>query len=180
MKRLTLAVIASLTLTTPLAAQHRAPDPTESIARMGLLAPLVGRWQGAGWMLLPDGSKSEFLSSEEVVSELGGTVLLVRGKHFNKANPTLAVHDAMATIAWDQHAGHYRFRSHVANGMMGDFPLTVEGSRFVWTMDTPGGTIRYTTEFGNDVWHEIGERGSDAKGWTKFLEMRLTRQPATP
>lgn len=129
-------------------------------------------------MILPDGSKSEFLSSEEVVSELGGTVLLVRGKHFDSKNPDVAVHDAMATIAWDQRAQNYRFRSHVANGMMGDFPLTVDGSTFAWTMTTPGGTIRYKTSFADDVWHEIGERGSDAQGWVKFFEMRLTRQPA--
>lgn len=171
-----LAALASIALTVPATAQYRGPDPAQSIERMKPLAPLAGQWRGAGWISLPDGSKSEFISTEDVAWELGGTLLLVRGKHFDTKHPDVAVHDAMATIAWDQRAQHYRFRSHVATGMMGDFPLTVDGTRFVWTMDTPGGTIRYTTDFADNVWHEVGERGSDANGWVKFFEMRLTRQ----
>lgn len=154
------------------------PAPATALSpRMVPLQDLVGEWRGSGWIMMPDGSRQRFDSSETVTTRLSGNALLVEGRHYAPGNAQRVVHDAMAMITWDQHAGAYRFRSALATGMGGDFPLEIAPGRFAWRMETPGGgRIDYVAEFTRDTWTERGRRtGPDGRS-TDFFEMTLRRQ----
>ncbi|MEZ4651672.1 MAG: hypothetical protein R3E97_23290 [Candidatus Eisenbacteria bacterium] len=157
-------------------AQHHGPDPAVSIEKLTAFEPMLGEWKGEGWMLLPNGERAEFLSTESAVSELGGTLVLVRGKHFAKSDPSRVVHDALATIAWDPMEERYRFQTHLATGALGDFTIVPTETGFSWMIDVPGMKMRYSADFSDGNWVEAGERSMDGTTWTPFFEMRLTRQ----
>jgi hypothetical protein len=126
-------------------------------------------------MLMPDGTRQHFDSRETVSARLSGAALLIEGRHYAPGNPQLLVHDAMAMVTWDQRAGAYRFRSALANGSGGDFPLEVAPGRFAWRMEMPGGRIDYVAEFTADTWNERGRRtGTDGQS-IDFFEMNLRR-----
>jgi hypothetical protein len=166
---------ALLALSSPTSPPASRPAPALS-QRMAPLGDLVGEWRGSGWMMMPDGTRHRFESRETVTSRLSGNALLVEGRHYEPGSPERLIHDAMAMITWDQRTGAYRFRSALANGMGGDFPLEVGPGRFAWRIDTPGGRIDYVAEFTRDTWTERGRRtGPDGRS-VDFFEMTLRRQ----
>lgn len=169
---------ALLALSSPAAAGEPAqPAPAAGLSqRMAPLANLVGEWRGSGWMMMPDGTRQSFESRETVTPRLSGHALLVEGRHFAPGNSQQPVHDAMAMITWDQRAGAYRFRSALASGMGGDFPLEVAPGRFAWRIDSPGGRIDYVAEFTRDTWTERGSRTGADGSKLDFFEMTLRRQ----
>jgi hypothetical protein len=173
--RLCLAVAALLLSPALLAAAPGQPAPVAN--KMAPLANLVGEWRGSGWMMLPDGTRQPFESRETVTKRLSGAALLVEGRHWQPGKPDALVHDAMAMLTWDSRANAYRFRSALASGMSGDFPLEVGPDRFSWRMDLPGGTrIEYTTDFSGGTWRERGRRIAADGTATDFFEMTLKRQ----
>lgn len=167
MRRLFFAAL--LLFAMPAAAQD-APQLSD---RMAPFAGLVGEWRGSGWMIGPGGQRAEFQSHEVVTPRLSGNALLVEGQH--RAGDRL-VHDAMAMIVWDAAANGWRFRSALATGMGGDFPIAPQDGALVWSMDTPGGRIEYRIELTVTTWHETGRRALPDGRWIDFFEMTLTRQ----
>lgn len=168
-----LALVLALPLARPVSAQ-----PAQAAAlsdRMAPLAVLVGEWRGSGWMLMPDGARAEFISSETVTSRLSGAALLVEGRHVDPVDGSV-VHDAMAMLTWDPRANTYRFRAALANGHGGDFPLTAEPGRFAWTTDTPNGRLDYVADFDATTWRETGTITSADGDTRQIFEMTLTRQ----
>jgi hypothetical protein len=147
-----------------------------SESRMVPLADLVGTWRGTGWMLMPDGTRTEFESQEIVTTRLSGAALLVEGRHWRPGNPNDVVHDAMAMITWDAAAGAYRFRTALASGRGGDYPLEVGDRRFTWRMVSPQGTTEFATVFGGGTWRERGRRILPDGRSVDFFEMTLTRE----
>jgi len=165
-----------------LSASATASDPVPAAAAAGaseciaLLAPLIGEWRGEGRTVIPDGSRQRFDSRETVTSRLSGNALLVEGKHSLAGNPAQLVHDAIGMITWDARAKSCRFRTALASGMGGDFPIEVGPGRFAWRIDAPGGRIDYVAEFTQDSWVERGRRtGPDGRA-VNFFEMTLRRQ----
>jgi hypothetical protein len=126
--------------------------------------------------MLPDGSRQRFDSSETVTLRLSGNALLVEGKHSLPGRPDQLVHDAIGMITWDAQAGKYRFRTALANGMGGDFPIEIAPGRFSWRIDTPGGAIDYVAEFTGETWVERGQRTGPGGRGIDFFEMTLRRQ----
>ena len=172
---LRLALAAVLLSPALLAATPGQPGPT--VGKMAPLANLIGEWRGSGWMLLPDGTRQTFESRETVTKKLSGAALLVEGKHWQKGRPDALVHDAMAMVTWDVRAGGYRFRSALASGMAGDFPMEIGPDRFTWRMDLPGGArMEYLTDFSGGTWRERGRRIAADGSATDVFEMTLTRQ----
>jgi hypothetical protein len=184
MRRLLPALItaAAFLLPTGLTAQPSAPSAaaTKTTAaigeRMAPFAWLLGEWRGSGWMTLPDGSRHRFESREIVTPRLSGNAILVEGRHHHEGKPDQVVHDAMAMITWDSRTKAYRFRSALANGMGGDFPIEPSPNGFTWRLDTPGGQIVYVVTHENGLWTERGTRtGADGKS-IPFFEMTLRRE----
>jgi hypothetical protein len=164
-------------------AQPAATAPAKAVAgnsavaeRMAPFGWLLGEWRGSGWMMLPDGSRHQFESRETVTPRLSGNAILIEGRHYRPGQPEQIVHDAMAMITWDSQAKAYRFRSALANGQGGDFPIEPTASGFIWRIDTPGGQIVYTVKHENGVWTERGTRNAPNGTANAFFEMTLRRE----
>lgn len=179
--RLLAAAAAALLVPTMAVAQPPTPPPTLAPAvtlgeRMAPLAWLVGEWRGEGAMTMPDCTRHRFESRETVTARLSGNALLVEGRHFEPGAPDRLVHDAIGMITWDAAARGYRFRTALANGQGGDFPIDVSPTGFAWHIDTPGGRIDYRTTYTNGVWSERGSRTLPNGRSVDFIEMTLRRQ----
>jgi hypothetical protein len=157
------------------AADPPASHPAAAENRMAPLAGLVGTWRGTGWVLLPNGTRSEFESQEVVTSRIGGAALLVEGRHWQPGNPDEVVHDAIGLITWDARGGGHRFHTALANGQSGDFAMDVGEGRFSWRIDTPQGPMDYVSEFADGTWRERGRMTLPRGRTVDFFEMTLTR-----
>jgi len=172
------AAIAAV-LTGPLPGQ--APDPSANRAALERLGRMVGRWRGAAWMAREGGQRVETVMTETVERKLGGTVLLIEGQGQVPANgggEPRVVHHALAILSFDPRTGAYQMRSHLANGLSGDFAVTLVDSGVTWSREVPGGTVRNTARFTADEWYEIGEFSRDGATWTQIMEIRLRREAA--
>lgn len=178
MRRLPLLLLA-LAAPSVAAAQHagHATPPHAAAAgeKMAPFAWLVGEWRGSGWFAGPNGARSTFESRETVTTRLSGNALLVEGLHHETGNPARVVHDAIALLTWDSRANGYRFRTALASGMGGDYPVEPTADGFTWRIDTPGGQIVYTVTHERGEWVERGSRtGPDGRA-VDFFEMRLRK-----
>jgi hypothetical protein len=148
-----------------------APDP--GLEAMGKLAPLVGKWEGTGWMRMGPGEPSHTRSTETVEFRLDGRILVIEGLHWSKEKPDEVVHHAMGIISHDPETGHYRFRSYLSDGRNGDHEMRLEGDAILWFIDTPRGKIRYTIRIHDGKWDETGEFSADGETWNEFFGMNL-------
>ena len=144
---------------------------------------LEGDWQGAGWIQLGPGQRSEFTQTETVRRKLGGNLLTIEGLGLDKANPQRTIHNAFATVAFDGASKTFRMRAYRADGAYTDALATpgADGHSFVWGFDYPGaGKVRFT--IGLDAqgqWHEVGEFSRDGTQWMQNFEMTLHRMAPT-
>lgn len=160
--------------TTPAARPPDVAAQREAIARV---AWLVGDWEGAGWVDLPEGRQA-FRQTEKVEARLGGALLVIEGHGYAGAPEALAF-NALGLLSHDDRTGRYAFRSFT-RGYYAEAAAEVRpDGALVWTMAPPGMTIRYTlSQPGPGQWREIGERSTDGgASWRQFFEMQLTRKP---
>jgi hypothetical protein len=152
-------------------------QPTTSIEAMAALQPLVGKWEGEGWIVRQGVGRERFVGEETVTPRLSGAAILVEGRHRSAAEPTRVIHDALAMIVWSPRDKVYRFRSQLATGQSGEYALTVEPGKFIWILTTPdGGKVEYTTLFDASTWHETGRFSRDGANWTPIFEMKLKKK----
>lgn len=130
---------------------------------------LLGKWEGSGWRMSPDGTKHTFDQSENVQFKLDSTAVLIEGKGI--ANEEI-IHNAIAIITYDKESGNYAFQSFLQNGMKGSFKAELKESVFYWY---PNENIRYIISI-NDKgqWHETGEFNREGN-WRQFFEMTLSK-----
>lgn len=161
-----------------IATVHAAEAPTSDAGRQAIarLPPLVGVWEGEGWMRSGPGEPQHFVGEERVETRLEGHALLIEGKHFTSDRSRI-VHNALAIVSFDESAGDYHFRTQVTGREPADFRGHLEGDAFVWEMPNPRGKIRYIIRVVDDQWIEKGEMES-ANGWQQFFEMKLKRAGA--
>lgn len=88
--------LATAALAVATVANAQPTTPTEAMAP---LKPLLGKWEGEGW-ISRQGGRETFVGRETITEKLGGAAVLVEGRHFSKAQPDLLVHDALAIIVW--------------------------------------------------------------------------------
>jgi hypothetical protein len=153
-----------------------APVALAAPPEMDAVSWLVGEWEGEGWTMTGPNERHEFRGTEKVESRLGGQVLVVEGRHFAKQAPERPVHSALALISFDGIRKQYRFQAHATGRPALDATAKLEQGVFIWTMETPGGVIRYRirrTE--NGEWHESGERSAGPDRWFPFFEMKMKR-----
>lgn len=152
------------------------PAAFTAAPEMEAVSWLVGEWEGEGWMVTGPNERHEFRGREKVESRLDGQVLVVEGRHFAKEDPAQPVHSALALISYDAMRKRYRFQAHASGRPAMDAAAQVEDGMFVWTMETPGGAIRYRIRQGeNGEWFETGERSAGPDRWFPFFEMKMTR-----
>jgi hypothetical protein len=175
MRRVTMVVALMLLAAGPAAAQG---DLESALQHMDELSFLVGEWQGEGWMAMGPEQVGRFRGRETVTPRLDGLVLDIEGVHesLDPEREGEIVHHALARVSWDPEAQDYRFRTHLSSGRSGDFRGRVVDGAFVWEMEMPGRSVRYTIRLDDSGrWFEIGETSSDGSEWRKFFEMTLTR-----
>ena len=168
----------AMALSGTLAAQ--GPDPAAARAALERLSPMVGRWRGEAWMAREGGQRAQTVMTETVERKLGGTVLLIEGLGQAPAEgggEPRVVHHALAVLSFEPRTGAYQMRSYLANGLSGDFAVTLVEGGVSWSREVPGGTVRNTARFTAEEWHEIGEFSRDGTTWTQVMEMRLRREP---
>jgi hypothetical protein len=173
-------VLASVSLSVSAAVlQAQMPDGSSNRAAIGKLEFMVGRWTGEAWMQRGS-ERVQTTMTETVERKLDGAVLQVEGRGVipaaGGAEPRV-VHHAFAVISFDARAGTYGLRSYLANGLFGDFDLTLIPGGVSWSREVPGGRVRNTARIASDEWHEVGEFSRDGVTWTPIMEMRLRRQP---
>jgi hypothetical protein len=91
--------------------------------------------------------------------------------------PESIIHEALATITYDDQAKRYRFVTHTEKGMFAIPEAKLIEGGWQWGLQFPqDGGFRYTVKMTDKgEWHEIGERSQDGKTWTQFHEMTLKR-----
>lgn len=176
MRRLAALLIVVTLPATAVALQQQPQVPAAGPAdRMAPFAWLIGEWRGSGWTAGPDGTRRGFESRELVTAKLSGAALLVEGRHHAPGQPERIVHDAIAMLVWDSRAGAFRFRTALATGMGGDFPIEPTADGFTWRIDAPGGPITYVVTHDNGRWIERGRRTLPNGRSVDFFEMTLER-----
>ena len=160
------------------AAAAQVPPPTEQLAAIDRLAPMVGDWRGSGWIQMGPDQRREFSQTEAIRETTGGTTILVEGRGTAQVEGhEIVVHDALAVISFDAATGAYRFSSHTARGDHHDTQVALaEDGSMVWGFDTPRGKVRFTITIVDATWHEVGAFSPTGEQWTPFLEMTLKRQ----
>ncbi|PVW12854.1 hypothetical protein [Marixanthomonas spongiae] len=144
---------------------------TDSISQseVSKLHFITGKWKGTGWMMGPNGEKTEFDQTENIQFKLDSTAILIEG--LGKKNEKV-IHNAMAIVSYNKSEENYSFQSYLQNGKKGEFKAELIGEKFYWY---PNSTMRYIIELNDkDQWYEIGEikRGEN---WFQFFEMTLDR-----
>lgn len=167
------ALLLSAILLPSLVAAGDAPS-SSAASPMQQLGFLVGRWVGEGWQLAFDGSRSSFASVELVEPKLDGEAILIEGIHHNTETGE-RVHHALAMVTWNSREDHYDFRSFVTDRGPGNFSGEIVDGAFVWRIEMPRGTIRYTIRAEDGVWTEAGEFSSDGESWRQVFGMTLQR-----
>jgi hypothetical protein len=160
----------------PAAARPGPPDAGALMASereaMGKLAMLDGAWRGTAWSITPRG-KVEVVHTERVGLMLAGTVRMIEGRSYlpNGTIPFVA----LGIISFNPGNGTYRMRSY-AQGMAGDFAMTVLPDGYVWDVPAgPGAIIRYRATIANGAWKEVGLRVVGAETPVQVFEMNLKR-----
>ena len=157
------------------AMQARASEAAR--ARMAVLAPLAGEWEGSGWFRMGQVPPAEFRQVETVRLAAGDEVLVIDGLGVDGEDAP--VHQAFAMITWDAEAADYVIHAYSAGGGMVTDTPHVAADSLVWGFPEPrGGQIRFTIHFGNGQWHEVGDYSPDGTAWYRFMDMKLERVEA--
>lgn len=144
---------------------------TDSISKSEVtkLEFLVGNWEGKGWMMGRDGTKSEFDQTEKIEFKLDSTAILIEGQ--GKSNGMI-VHNAMAIVSYNKEDVSYSFQSYLQNGQKNEFKGELINGKFHWY---PNDNMRYIIWLNeNGQWFETGEFNREGT-WHQFFEMTLDR-----
>jgi hypothetical protein len=179
MKRfLTIALLVLASLTAYAQDKAIPPQPALSVPgadTMKKLAFLDGKWTGSGWIMLGPQQREEFNQTEWIHLKLNGSIVEIEGEGRSKTD-NHPVHNAFGVIYFDQQANEPRFHAFLADGKNIIANMKVSDDGFIWGFKVPNLEIRYTmTHTANNDWLEFGERSTDGKTWTKYYEMKLTK-----
>ncbi len=141
-----------------------------SKSKISQLEFMVGNWEGSGWMMGRDGSKSEFDQTENIQFKLDSTMVLIEGLGKSQGK---VVHNALALLTYNKAEDKLSFRSYLQNGLGGEFPAELTEGRLYWY---PNQNVRYIIWINEQgQWFETGEflRGEN---WMQFFEMTLDKE----
>jgi hypothetical protein len=152
------------------------PDPTAVIAAqreaMGPLAYMDGVWRGPAWIMLPSGEKHNITQTERIGPFLDGSVKVIEGRGY-EADGRVGF-NAFGIISYNPGKRVYTLHSY-AQGLAGDFDLTLTSDGYAWEIPAGPATIRYTAVIKNGAWREVGDRVVPGQDPVRFFEMNLKR-----
>jgi hypothetical protein len=172
---LALLMIANVGAVGTVSGQGR-PDPAAVIAaqREGMqkLAYMNGVWRGPAWTILPSGEKHDITQTERIGPFLDGAVKVIEGRGYD-ADGSVGF-NALGIISYSPETQKYTLHSY-AQGMVGDFVVTLTSDGYTWEIPAGPMTIRYTAAVKDDAWREVGDRIMPDKEPIRFFEMTLKR-----
>jgi len=173
-----LAVVITVLAVSPAVAQPPGAANREAMKKLDYL---VGKWKGEATVRAGPSETKTLTQTENVQFRLDGVVLLVegigRGKLPGKDEEGV-LFNALGVMSYDAQAKKYKVKAYRSEGQSVDADMTLTEKGFIWGFKEPqrGLEVKYTmTVTPKGEWHEIGEFSQDAKTWTKFIEMTLTR-----
>lgn len=144
-------------------------------AAMRKLAFLAGHWTGPVTVSMGPGKPLPMTQSENVLSKLGGLVMLIEGK--SVGGDGKAEFQALATVAYDDSTHTYRFRAY-NNGHYVDAPLTVNSNGFSWGFTAGPAHVMNTMHLTTKAeWQETTEVTLGNRPPMRTVEMLLRREP---
>lgn len=162
-------------------ASAQQPDNTINKEKLSPFLSWVGRWQGEGSMMTPNGEPGKSMVDERIEAKLDNTVITMEGlgKSIDPVTKKeTIVHQALGILSYDQLTSQYKLKTYVSNGRSTDAWFNVvSDNSYQWGFDTPGGKIRYNIQLDltKNIWNETGEYSRDGNSWRKFFEMSLTK-----
>ena len=152
----------------------QAPDLAAQREAMKKVQFLAGRWSGDAVVTTRPGEPLKIRQTEDVQTKLDGLVLLIEGTGRDTAGKV--IYNALATIAYDDANGTYRFRAY-NNGRYLDTELRVSETGFEWGFSAGPAVIRnvmHLDERGD--WLETTEVTIGTNPPRRTLEMRVRRE----
>jgi len=148
-------------LVTAVVAQQQ-PSLDAQREAMKKLQFLVGKWTGEADVMRGAGEPLKLTQTENVQYKLDGLVILVEGESHNAEGKS--VFSALATIAFDDTAGVYRFRAFNAGRYL-DTELTVTAGGFSWGFT--GGPVKVNNTM------KLSDKGE----WVETTDVAMGSQP---
>jgi hypothetical protein len=154
------------------AAAQQGPDVAAQKAAMQKLAYLVGTWNGEATVFQQSGPV-KVKQTEQVEFKLDGLVMVMEGTGRNEAGDIKF--RAFATIAYDDAAKVYRFRSY-NDGRYLDTEMKVVDQGFEWGYQAGPAKVRFVmTLTPKGEWHEDGEVVIGSTPPRKTLDMTVRK-----
>lgn len=171
---------ALLLLTTALAlpaeAQQRA-NPERQREAMKRLSFLVGQWRGEATTIVAGVSK-RLNQTEDVRFRLDGLLLLVEGTGRDPETGAIAF-SALATIAFDEASGTYRFRAH-SDGNYLDTEMIVRDNGVEWGYSRGPAVVTNVMKLDAEGrWVEFTDVSVNGGPARRITEIRVSREPAS-
>ena len=152
------------------------PFAVQAAESVDELAPLVGEWEGGGWIQRGP-ERASFTSHESVRHVLDRTALLVEGQHYmERDGEKIPVHNALALIRRAA-GGDYTMHSWLSDGRDTEGWARWRDGEFQWGFTLPNGSreVRYRIRVEDDRWTEAGETRIADGEWMTFFGMELDR-----
>jgi hypothetical protein len=151
---------------------------TETSHPLERLTFMVGEWQGTGWMMTQTGKIFNDVW-ENIECKLDCHVFAVDGLGTmtdSITGETTVTHDAFGIISYNPEAEAIQLRAYKEDSVTVSYIDFIEDRIIRWGFETPGGFVRFTTDFSvENKWSAIGEFSRDGQSWMQFLETQLTR-----
>lgn len=136
------------------------------------LSFMDGEWRGTAWMILPSGEKHTVTQTERIGPFLDGAVKVIEGRGY-EADGSVSF-NALGIISCDPAKQSYSMRAY-AQGMAGDYVLTLRDNGFSWEIPAGPATIRYLAVIHEGTWTETGFRAVPGQEPVQFMELNLKR-----
>jgi hypothetical protein len=171
-----LAAAFMISCSLPLAAQQPVANSVNAQHEaMRKLSFLAGHWSGPVTIVRGPNEALHLTQSEDVAYKLDGLVLLIEGK--SSGGDGKVLFSALATIAYDDASGTYRFRAY-HDGHYLDTELAVPGNGFSWSFTAGPARIVNTMHLtGKGEWDEVTEVTVGNSPAQRSLDMLLQPQP---
>ena len=174
------SLLVLFVLPAPLMAQSRgASDPAKAKAALAPFTKLVGQWEGDARVMLVPGQPPQVVRQREDISLTdGGTKLKIVGigRSTEPGAKDSVVFRASGTLWYDDALNKLRLVAQANGSENVEADIQVKPDTLIWGFPVQGGRIRFTIDYLNTYWHEVGHVIMAAGGNAiPTVEMRLKK-----
>ena len=169
---MTSCIVAAVALSSSVF-QSSAQPANERLAAMTKLKNFVGDWVGTGWQGIGE-RRVEFKSHETMVSQAGGVIFSITGKHWiEKAGEAdQVIYEGFGTISFEPREKKYSLINTYSTGESVKYELELIEDGVLWQMG-PNGYVTLTVKDGK--WVEKAFQRGDGEP-VQFFEITMTKK----